>query len=200
LKELTARPSASTFQRRHLRDRADHVRAARDEANVVNIEQRIAMEKDEGRRIGCRIVCGGKPYKSVSAFKTIDPSGDGRLCQAAAGRLSAATLTAKDYPNLIAEEKRSIPSPSPPCLRPIWAPNTDRYRKLALFVDVFSRSFRLPESTVPSKWKEVSLSAPLADCSAFRPPSYGSISTHRAVSAQPVDEFLKQGAAAGALR
>jgi len=64
------------------------------------------------------IVCGGKPYKSVSAFK------DDRFhlvtveyCQALQGDYLPATLTAKDYPNLIAEEKKVIPSPSPPCLR-----------------------------------------------------------------------------------
>jgi len=59
------------------------------------------------------IVCGGKPYKSVSAFKddrfhlvTVD------YAKPLQATICRRTLTAKDYPNLIAEGERSIPSPS----------------------------------------------------------------------------------------
>src|SRR5438094_10134874 len=37
--------------------------------NVVYIEQRIALEKLKKGEIDAVIVCGGKPYKSVSSFK-----------------------------------------------------------------------------------------------------------------------------------
>ena len=81
-----------------------------------------------------------------------------------------ATLTAKDYPNLIAERRdRSTPSR---CRRVLaaynWAPKTDRYRKLAQFVDAFFTKF--PQFQKPPfhpKWKEVSLSAPLAGWNRF---------------------------------
>ena len=57
---------------------------------VVYVEQRIALEKMKAGEIDAVIVCGGKPYKSVSSFKDESvPSGDGQLRKAAAGRLSA---------------------------------------------------------------------------------------------------------------
>ena len=44
-----------------------------------------------------------------------------------------------------------------------WAPNTERYRKLALFVDNFFTKFpTFQNPPFHPKWKEVSLSAPLA--------------------------------------
>jgi hypothetical protein len=44
-----------------------------------------------------------------------------------------------------------------------WAPNTDRYRKLALFVDAFFTKFpAFQNPPFHPKWKEVSLAAPLA--------------------------------------
>ena len=43
-----------------------------------------------------------------------------------------------------------------------WAPNTDGYRKLSLFVDAFFTKFAtLQNSPFDPKWKEVSLAAPL---------------------------------------
>ena len=59
--------------------------------NFVYIEQRIAMEKMRSGEIDAVIAVGGKPYKSVSAFKTTDrfhlvPVD---YAQAAAERLSA---------------------------------------------------------------------------------------------------------------
>ncbi len=59
--------------------------------NVVYIEQRIAMEKLKKGELDAVIVVGGKPYKSVSDFKDDGPlpPRSGRLCQAAAERLSA---------------------------------------------------------------------------------------------------------------
>src|SRR5260370_38746366 len=49
-----------------------------------------------------------------------------------------------------------------------WAPNTDRYRKLALFVDAFFGKFpTFQNPPFHPKWKEVSLSAPLADWNRF---------------------------------
>ena len=45
-----------------------------------------------------------------------------------------------------------------------WAPNTERYRKLSLFVDAFFTKFpAFQNPPFHPKWKEVSLSAPLAD-------------------------------------
>jgi TRAP transporter TAXI family solute receptor len=133
--------------------------------NVVYIEQRIALEKLKKGEIDAVIVCGGKPYKSVSGFKddrfhlvTVDydkPLQNDYL---------PATLSAKDYPNLIADGERVDTIAVPAVLAAYnWAPNTDRYRKLANFVDAFFAKFpTFQNPPFHPKWKEVSLAAPLA--------------------------------------
>jgi len=135
-------------------------------ANWVYIEQRIAMEKLKKGEVDAVIVVGGKPYKSVSSFNN-----DGRFHlvkvdyeKPLQGDYLPATLTAKDYPNLVSEGE-SVDTIAVPALLAAynWAPNTDRYRKLALFVDSFFTKF--PQFQNPPfhpKWKEVSLAAPLA--------------------------------------
>src|SRR6201985_3142198 len=134
--------------------------------NVVYIEQRIAMEKLKKGEIDAVIVWGGKPYKSVSNF-----GNDGRFHlvkvdyeKPLQGDYLPATLTAKDYPNLIAEGETVDTIAVPAVLAAYnWAPNSERYRKLAQFVDAFFTKFP-PFQHPPShpKWKEVSLAAPLA--------------------------------------
>ena len=135
--------------------------------NVVYIEQRIAMEKLKNGEIDAVIVVGGKPYKSVS-----DLQDDGRFHlvkvdyeKPLQGDYLPATLTSKDYPNLIAEGETVDTIAVPAVLAAYnWAPNTDRYRKLALFVDAFFTKFpAFQNPPFHPKWKEVSLAAPLAD-------------------------------------
>src|ERR1700726_5281011 len=77
--------------------------------NVVYIEQRIAMEKLKKGEIDAVIVVGGKPYKSVSAFK------DDRFHlvtvnydKALQGDYLPATLTAADYPNLVSKDEQAV--------------------------------------------------------------------------------------------
>ena len=134
-------------------------------ANWVYIEQRIAMEKLKKGELDAVIVVGGKPYKSVSNF-----GNDGRFHlvkvdyeKPLQGDYLPATLTSKDYPNLIAEGETVDTIAVPALLAAYnWAPNTDRYRKLTNFVDAFFTKF--PQFQNPPfhpKWKEVSLSAPL---------------------------------------
>src|SRR5476649_366274 len=133
---------------------------------VVYIEQRIAMEKLKAGEIDAVIVCGGKPYKSVSSFK------DDRFHLVTVnyekplqGDYLPATLSAKDYPNLISDQEQVDTIAVPAVLAAYnWAPNTDRYRKLATFVDNFFTKFpTFQNPPFHPKWKEVSLSAPLAD-------------------------------------
>jgi TRAP transporter TAXI family solute receptor len=171
--------------------------------NVVYIEQRIAMEKMKAGEIDAVIVCGGKPYKSVSSFKddrfhlvTVDYS------KPLQGDYLPATLTAKDYPNLIAEGEKVDTIAVPAVLAAYnWAPNTDRYRKLAQFVDAFFTKFpAFQNPPFHPKWKEVSLSAPLQDWTRF-PAAKQWLDSHgiEPVARGRFDDFLKQGAAAGKL-
>jgi TRAP transporter TAXI family solute receptor len=135
-------------------------------ANFVYIEQRIAMEKLKAGQIDAVIVVGGKPYKSVQTFNN-----DGRFHlvrvdydKPLQGDYLPATMTAKDYPNLIAEGEKVDTIAVPAVLAAYnWTPGSDRYRKLAQFVDAFFAKFpAFQNPPFHPKWKEVSLAAPLA--------------------------------------
>lgn len=173
-------------------------------ANWVYIEQRIAMEKLKKGEVDAVIVVGGKPYKSVSNF-----SNDGRFHlvkvdyeKPLQGDYLPATLTAKDYPNLIPEGETVDTIAVPALLAAYnWAPNTDRYRKLTNFVDAFFTKF--PQFQHPPfhpKWKEVSLAAPLAGWQRL-PYAQQWLDSHgiEPVSRGRFDDFLKQSSATGKL-
>jgi TRAP transporter TAXI family solute receptor len=171
-------------------------------ANWVYIEQRIAMEKLKKGEVDAVIVVGGKPYKSVSNF-----TNDGRFHlvkvdyeKPLQGDYLPATLTAKDYPNLIAEGE-SVDTIAVPALLAAynWAPNTDRYRKLTNFVDAFFTKFpQFQHAPFHPKWKEVSLAAPLPGWTRL-PYAQQWLDTHgvEPLSRGKFDEFLKQSSAAG---
>jgi TRAP-type uncharacterized transport system substrate-binding protein len=170
---------------------------------VVYIEQRIAMEKLQKGELDAVIVTGGKPYKSVSNFKN-----DGRFHLARVeyakplqGDYLPATLTSKDYPNLIAEGETVDTIAVPAVLAAYnWAPNTDRYRKLSQFVDAFFTKFpTFQNPPFHPKWKEVSLSAPLADWQRL-PYAEQWLKTHNveAATRNRFDDFMKQTPSAAA--
>ncbi|HEY3677622.1 MAG TPA: TAXI family TRAP transporter solute-binding subunit [Bradyrhizobium sp.] len=169
---------------------------------VVYVEQRIALEKMRAGEIDAVIVVGGKPYKSVSAFKDdrfhLVPVDYAKPLQT---DYLPATLTAADYPNLISKEEGQIDTIAVPAVLAAynWAPNTDRYRKLALFVDAFFTKFpTFQNPPFHPKWKEVSLSAPLADWQRF-PAAKQWLDQHGVapVARSKFDEFLKQNQPAG---
>jgi TRAP transporter TAXI family solute receptor len=166
---------------------------------VVYIEQRIALEKMRNGEIDAVIVVGGKPYKSVSGFKddrfhlvTVDYD------KPLQGDYLPATLTAKDYSNLIADGEKVDTIAVPAVLAAYnWAPNTERYRKLALFVDAFFTKFpTFQNPPFHPKWKEVSLSAPLASWNRF-PGAQQWLDQHgiQPIARNRFDEFLKQNPA-----
>ena len=81
-----------------------------------------------------------------------------------------------------------------------WAPNTDRYRKLAQFVDAFFTKFpTFQNPPFHPKWKEVSLSAPLPDWQRL-PVAEQWLKNNNveAVTRARFDEFLKQSPATAA--
>src|SRR6267143_1869021 len=168
--------------------------------DFVYIEQRIAMEKMRAGEIDAVIAVGGKPYKSVSAFSDnrfhLVPVDYAKPLQ---NDYLPATLTAKDYPNLIAEGEKVDTIAVPAVLAAYnWAPNTDRYRKLALFVDAFFTNFpKFQNPPFHPKWKEVSLSASLADWSRF-PAARQWLDQHgiQPVARDRFEEFINSPAAA----
>ncbi len=169
---------------------------------VVYIEQRIALEKMKAGQIDAVIVCGGKPYRSVSNFKddrfhlvTVDyekPLQNDYL---------PASLSSKDYPNLIAEGEKVDTIAVPAVLAAYnWAPNTERYRKLSQFVDAFFTKFpTFQNPPFHPKWKEVSLSAPLQDWQRLPAAEQWLKSRNiEAVTRAKFDDFLKQSPATAA--
>lgn len=135
-------------------------------ANFAYIEQRIAMEKLKKGELDAVIVVGGKPYKSVSNFNN-----DGRFHLVTVdydkplqSDYLPARLTSADYPNLISKDEGQVDTIAVPAVLAAynWPTNTDRYRKLALFVDAFFTKFpTFQNPPFHPKWKETSLSAPL---------------------------------------
>jgi TRAP transporter TAXI family solute receptor len=172
--------------------------------NLVYIEQRISMEMLKRGELDAVIAVGGKPYKSVSAFN--DDKGRFHFvpvdyAKPLQGDYLPAVLTAKDYPNLIAEGERVDTIAVPAVLAAYnWAPNTDRYRKLALFVDAFFTKFpTFQNPPFHPKWKEVSLSAPLQDWQRL-PIADQWLKSHNieAVTRARFDTFLQQSPATAA--
>jgi hypothetical protein len=124
------------------------------------------MEKLKKGEIDAVIVCGGKPYKSVSTFKDdrfhLVPVSYDKPLQ---GDYLPARLTSADYPNLISKDEDDVDTIAVPAVLAAynWAPNTDRYRKLSQVVDAFFTKFpTFQKPPFHPKWKEVSLTAPLA--------------------------------------
>jgi hypothetical protein len=147
------------------------------------------------------IVCGGKPYKSVSSFK------DDRFHLVTVnyekplqGDYLPASLSAKDYPNLIEGQEQVDTIAVPAVLAAYnWAPNTERYRKLAVFVDAFFTKFpTFQNPPFHPKWKEVSLSAPLPGWQRL-PVAKQWLEQHgvESVARNRFEDFLKQSPAAG---
>src|SRR3954468_14090924 len=172
--------------------------------NLVYIEQRISMEMLKKGELDAVIAVGGKPYKSVSGFKDdkdrfhFVPVDYAKPLQ---GDYLPAVLTAKDYPNLIAEGERVDTIAVPAVLAAYnWAPNTERYRKLSLFVDAFFTKFpTFQNPPFHPKWKEVSLSAPLQDWNRL-PSAEQWLKAHNVEAATRTrfDEFLKTSPTAAA--
>ncbi|MHC1950228.1 TRAP transporter substrate-binding protein [Bradyrhizobium sp. UFLA06-06] len=171
---------------------------------VVYIEQRIALEKLKTGEIDAVIVCGGKPYKSVSGFKDdrfhLVPVNYEKPLQ---DDYLPASLSAKDYPNLISGEERVDTIAVPAVLAAYnWAPKTERYNKLANFVDAFFTKFpTFQNPPFHPKWREVSLSAPLPGWQRL-PVAQQWLDRHgvEAATRTRFDEFLKQSPAATRLQ
>jgi TRAP transporter TAXI family solute receptor len=165
--------------------------------NVVYIEQRIALEKLRKGEIDAVIVVGGKPYKAVSTFAKDDRFHlvNVNYDKALQGEYLPATLNSKDYPNLIGDNEKVDTIAVPAVLAAYnWAPNTERYRKLSLFVDAFFTKFpTFQNPPFHPKWKEVSLAAPLASWNRL-PVAQQWLDSHgvEPVARQRFEQFLKQ--------
>jgi TRAP transporter TAXI family solute receptor len=139
----------------------------------VYLEQRIALEKLKAGELDAVISVQGKPSPIISQINDdrlhLVPVDYARSLQG--GDYLPASLSAKDYPNLIAEQEQVDTIAVPSVLAAYnWGPLTGRYRKLSLFVDNFFSKFPgLQNPPFHPKWSEVSLSAPLPGWRRFAP-------------------------------
>jgi TRAP transporter TAXI family solute receptor len=140
-------------------------------ANFAYIEQRLAFEKLKQGEIDAMIWVQGKPSKFSTTIKDenfhLIPV---NYAQSLQPDYLPAQLTSEDYPNLIAPGERIDTMAAPAVLAAYnWAPNTDRYHRLARFVDaLFGKIGTLQQPPFHPKWKEVALNAPLPGWSRFR--------------------------------
>jgi TRAP transporter TAXI family solute receptor len=162
----------------------------------VYLEQRIALEKLKGGELDAVVSVQGKPSPILSQIN------DDRLHFVPVDYDSSlqadylpASLTAKDYPNLISDQEPVDTIAVPSVLAAYnWAPNTGRYRKLAMFVDNFFTKFpAFQNSPFHPKWNEVSLAAPLPGWRRFAPAQQW-LDSHGIAPVARVrfDEFLRQ--------
>jgi TRAP transporter TAXI family solute receptor len=140
-------------------------------ANFAYIEQRLAFEKLKRGEIDAMIWVQGKPSKFSTTIKDenfhlipVD------YAQSLQPDYLPAQLTSEDYPNLIAPGERIDTIAAPAVLASYnWAPSTDRYNRLARFVDaLFAKIGTLQQPPFHPKWKEVALQTQLPGWSRFR--------------------------------
>jgi TRAP transporter TAXI family solute receptor len=162
----------------------------------VYVEQRIALERMKAGEIDAVIAVQGKPSKAVSQFNDdrfhLVPVEYAKPLQ---NDYLPASLSAKDYPNLVSDQQQVDTIAVPAVLAAYnWGPNTERYRKLAAFVDAFFTKFpTFQNPPFHPKWKEVSLSAPLPGWQRL-PAAKEWLERHgvEAVARNRFDDFLKQ--------
>jgi branched-chain amino acid transport system substrate-binding protein len=140
--------------------------------HFLYIEQRVALEKLKKGEIDAVVAVEGKPLQEITQvagddlhFVPIDYEKPLRA------DYLPAQLTAEDYPGLIAPG-HSVDTVAVAAVLAVynWAPHTERYRRLTLFVDAFfSKVKALQAAPFHPKWREVALAAPLTGWTRFQP-------------------------------
>lgn len=134
-------------------------------AEEVNFDQSEGYQRVKSGDIAATILIAGKPTGSFGKFK-LEP-GMSLLPVPYAEVLEEdyfpAKLTSDDYPNLIPKGSSVDTIAVGAVLAAFnWPQNTDRYRRVALFIDAFFSKF--PEFQRParhSKWRETNLASTL---------------------------------------
>jgi len=140
--------------------------------HLLYIEQRVALEKLKKGEIDAVVAVEGKPLQEIAQI-----AGDNlhfvpvNYEKALQEDYLPTQLTSDDYPNLIAPGQ-SVDTVAASAVLAVynWAPRTERYRRLVLFVETFfSKVKALQRPPYHPKWREVALSAPLAGWTRFPP-------------------------------
>jgi uncharacterized protein len=131
----------------------------------VNMGQADAFEKLKSGEIAATILIAGKPAGSMAKLKASEgfrilPVGYGKPLQS---DYLPAVLTSDDYPGLI-EPGRSVETVAVGAVLIAfnWPKNTDRYRRIAKFVETFfPRLADFRKAPRHPKWREANLAAVL---------------------------------------
>jgi uncharacterized protein len=137
-------------------------------------EQSVAYEKLRAGEIDASIFFGGNPVVGIANFK--NPDNKYHLVpvhfdEKLSDYYLPATLTAKDYPNLLGNGE-TIDTIAAPTLLAVYnlRPGNERYQRVAHFVDAFFSKFNefLKPPRHP-KWREVNLAATVPGWTRFQP-------------------------------
>ena len=136
------------------------------------IEQRIAYDKLSKGELDAVVAVQGQPSKATTQIK--DPNlhlVPIEYTKSLQPDYLPAQLTSDNYPNLIAKGELIDTVAVPAVLAAYnWQSSTERYRRLAHFVDAFfGKIGELQQPPFHPKWKEVALNAPLPGWVRFRP-------------------------------
>jgi TRAP transporter TAXI family solute receptor len=169
-------------------------------ATEVNMGQNDAFEALKKGEIDATVLIAGKPTGSTSKLKATDgfrilPVPFSKPLQ---NDYLPTSLTHDDYPNLI-ERGRNVDSVAVGAVLIAynWAPDTDRYRRIAKFIDAFFP--QLAEFQKPPrhpKWREANLAATVPGWKRF-PAAEEWLNRRRSLQAKPAirarfDQFLAQ--------
>jgi TRAP transporter TAXI family solute receptor len=166
-----------------------------------NMGQKDAFEALKSGAIAASILIAGKPTGSTATLKASDgfrilPVPFSKALQ---DDYLPTTFTHDDYPNLI-EQGSSIDSIAVGAVLIAynWAPKTDRYRRIAKFIDAFfPRIADFQKAPRHPKWREVNLAATVPGVKRF-PAAEEWLSANRESQAQPAvkkkfEQFLARG-------
>jgi TRAP transporter TAXI family solute receptor len=163
---------------------------------LVFIEQRLAYEKLRNGEIDALVAVQGKPSKFIAQVK------DENLhlvpvdyAPALQGDYLPSTLNAADYPSLIPSGSTVDTIAVPAILAAYnWAPGTDRYRKVDLFVNrLFEHIGTFQRPPFHPKWQEVTLTSDLPGWARFPAAQHwldSHLSTAQSGTRQNFDRFL----------
>jgi TRAP transporter TAXI family solute receptor len=137
-------------------------------------EQSVAYEKLRAGEIDASVFFGGNPVVGIANFKNPDSRYHlvpVRFDEKLSDYYLPATLSAKDYPNLLGNDE-TIDTIAAPTLLAVYnlRPGNERYLRVAHFVDAFfSRFDEFLKPPRHPKWREVNLAATVPGWTRFQP-------------------------------
>lgn len=142
-------------------------------AEPVSHDQALALEKIRSGEIAATVYVTGKPARAVANLKAADGL---RLLSVPYSKplqqtYLPATVTAKDYPDLLADGER-VNTIAVGAVMAVfnWRPNTVRYTRLVRFVNAFfSKIGEFQKPPRHKKWQEVNLAAEIPGWTRFAP-------------------------------